>query len=76
MPLGDNGIIKNAPNPSNISGQLTQMAAHYYSILYWGELTNEEVKNPRILKITGYLEQASRLLYIYGGNASCLVVSF
>ena len=38
--------------------------------------TDEEVKNRRILKITGYLEQASRLLYIYGGNASCLVVSF
>ena len=33
---GDNGIIKNAPNPSNISGQLSQMAAHCYSTLYWG----------------------------------------
>ena len=36
MPLWDNGIIKNAPNPSNISGQLSQMAAHCYSTLYWG----------------------------------------
>ena len=36
MPPWDNGIIKNAPNPSNISGQLSQMAAHCYSTLYWG----------------------------------------